>query len=726
MVKGANKIAAVYLIAGVSWILFSDTILFNAPIFLQSIKGIAYVCVTALALWYFLRQIERKNRLIMRDLISGVEDLRIKDNHLQQEKALLRTVIDNLPDNIFVKDTNGKIVIANKALVRFVGKTHESEMIGRYASDFFPEYVSSLAAEKEGELVSGKAEFSEHEFLLRDSAGQVQRMLSTKVPVLDHHGKVVNIVGLSRDITAVFNKSKSDALVLDIINALGASTNLNTALVATLELIGNHFGFKFAEAWLTASSHEEVVISATWSRESDSKFHHGHQQIYASGQGLPGLTFSTREIQFWSNILEHPDFLRRERSVAENLKTAIGIPVVLEDKVIAVFTFLSEDEFYDFTHVKMVLVQVSAQIALHLERKKHESELEASNAQINNILESISDGFFALEEDWTVTYWNTEAEKLLQMPRLDIIGRKLTDLYPADMATHSSSYSNYEMVMRDKKPVVFEEYYEPLGIWLEINVYPTQSGISVFLRDNTESHRLRSELDKRIDELGASNAELEQFAYIASHDLQEPLRMITGFLTQLQRKYDGELDEKAQQYIHFAVDGAVRMRKIILDLLEYSRVGKVEVRFEPIDTNELIDGILQMNKTLFEEEQVSFKRGDLPNTFGGKTAIQQVFHNLITNAVRYRKAGVAPVITVSGKEDADYCTFAVTDNGIGIKSDFYDKVFVLFQRLHNRDEYSGTGIGLAICKKIIENHGGRIWIDSEEGVGTTFYFTIKK
>jgi len=208
--------------------------------------------------------------------------------------------------------------------------------------------------------------------------------------------------------------------------------------------------------------------------------------------------------------------------------------------------------------------------------------------------------------------------------------------------------------------------------------------------------------------------------------MQEPLRMVTGFLTQLEKKYKDLLDEKGKQYIGFAVDGAARMRQLILDLLEYSKVGKTDIKVESIAVDQLLSEILTLNQRLLLEENVTIDIGEMPVITGTKSLIQQVFHNLILNAVKYRKSAVEPIVSISASEKDTHWQFAISDNGIGIESDYYDRIFVIFQRLHTKDEYSGTGIGLAICKKIVENHGGRIWVESALGEGSTFYFTIKK
>ncbi len=239
---------------------------------------------------------------------------------------------------------------------------------------------------------------------------------------------------------------------------------------------------------------------------------------------------------------------------------------------------------------------------------------------------------------------------------------------------------------------------------------------------------LNEQLEERAKELVASNQELEQFAYVASHDLQEPLRMITSFLTQIELKYNDILDEKGKTYIHFAVDGAKRMRQMILDLLEFSRAGRNIDRPEKVNLNTLINDILSLYQKQIEETGAVVEVSDLPTLAIPKTGIRQVFQNLISNSLKYNmlKKGVVPQISITAKEALDYWKFEVKDNGIGIGPEYYEKVFVIFQRLHDRSEYSGTGIGLAITRKIIENLEGKIWIESEVGKATSFFFTIPK
>lgn len=248
-----------------------------------------------------------------------------------------------------------------------------------------------------------------------------------------------------------------------------------------------------------------------------------------------------------------------------------------------------------------------------------------------------------------------------------------------------------------------------------------------YRKEHEESlQELNDRLEKHARDLERSNAELEQFAYIASHDLQEPLRMVTSFLDQLERKYSDNLDDKAQQYIYYAVDGARRMRQIILDLLEFSRVGRTKEDATTVDLNELIDGYRALRKTGIEERSATIHSQELPAINGYKTPVTQIFHNLIDNAIKYSRVGVAPEVRITAKDKGDFWEFCVSDNGIGIEEEYFKKIFVIFQRLHDKSEYSGTGMGLAIVRKIIENLGGKIWLTSKMEEGSNFFFTLPK
>ncbi|MER6574475.1 CHASE3 domain-containing protein [Nonomuraea sp. NPDC001023] len=232
-------------------------------------------------------------------------------------------------------------------------------------------------------------------------------------------------------------------------------------------------------------------------------------------------------------------------------------------------------------------------------------------------------------------------------------------------------------------------------------------------------------LDAQAEELRRSNAELEQFAYVASHDLQEPLRKIATFCQLLQKRYGDVLDERGVQYIHFAVDGATRMQVLINDLLTFSRVGRLYDDRKPVDLAESLDKALVDLSAVIEETGAEIERPDpLPNVIGDPTMLGMLWQNLVGNALKFRAPDRAPRIRITCEQRENEWLFSVTDNGIGVEAEFADKIFIIFQRLHSREAYSGTGIGLAMCKKIVENHGGTIWLDTGHTEGARISFTL--
>jgi PAS domain S-box-containing protein len=493
------------------------------------------------------------------------------------------------------------------------------------------------------------------------------------------------------------------------------------------------------------------------------------------------------------------------------------------------------------------------------ETKKATQLLRKAYSMNSAILESITDGFVTVDKNWVVNYWNKEAESIMDVPRENIIGKNIWEVFP--VAIGLKFYSEIRKALDEQVPQQFEDFFPPLGIWIDVSAYPSEEGLSIYFKNISErkmadekiraakqryemvamatndaiyewdmiadtiywnegyetlfGHKrtgdtmptgtwienlhpgekeklfaitydafkkkltsltrelrfkcadgsykivfdkliirydtdgqptrifgamqditdrrqnetaireLNAQLNKRAEELLASNNELERFAYVASHDLQEPLRMVSSFLQLLEKKYKSVLDETADQYITYAVDGAERMKRLILDLLEYSRVGTNKEVLSEIDMGTVVSKVFETFTSKLHDTCAITKVQLMPVVKANKIQMIQLLQNLVGNSLKYNTSAV-PEIEIGCKDKDDCWEFFVKDNGIGIEKKFFEKVFVIFQRLHNKNRFSGTGIGLAICKKIVEKHGGNIWIESVVGAGTTFFFTIKK
>ncbi|MGA8808103.1 MAG: ATP-binding protein, partial [Thermoanaerobaculia bacterium] len=265
------------------------------------------------------------------------------------------------------------------------------------------------------------------------------------------------------------------------------------------------------------------------------------------------------------------------------------------------------------------------------------------------------------------------------------------------------------------------------GFPIEIMLSPLDGAggilVTAAIRDISVRNEAATHLLQKLDELKRSNEELEQFAYIASHDLQEPLRMVASYTQLLSRRYKGKLDSDADEFIAFAVDGANRMQGLIQDLLAYSRVGTQGRELRETSSEAALNQALSNLGRAIEESSAVVAHGELPDVLADDVQLVQLFQNLVGNAIKYQNPGV-PRIDVSAAMRGGKWTFSVKDNGLGIEPKYFDRIFGMFQRLHKREEFSGTGIGLAICKKIVERHGGTISVESQPGEGSTFRFAL--
>nr|WP_280956349.1 ATP-binding protein [Belliella baltica] len=362
------------------------------------------------------------------------------------------------------------------------------------------------------------------------------------------------------------------------------------------------------------------------------------------------------------------------------------------------------------------------------EIKKSTKENEEFGLKFKGIFDSTFQFIGFLSPDGTLLEANQTAMNFAGLEASDLIGKKFWDCYwwTISKETQETLKLNIERAAKGE----FVQYeVEVLGknstTTILFNLKPLFNSTGEVIAIIPEGRPIQEIVDAR-NALLHKNEELERFASVASHDLKEPLRMISSFMTLFQKNYGDLLDEKAKKYIHFSVDAASRMTILINDLLNYAKVGSEEAPIELIKTNEMLEKIVPLFHASLEEQNGKIIIEELPDILAKTTPIKMLFQNLIGNALKYQKPDSSPLIKISGKENSESWEFCVQDNGIGIAPQYFEEIFQMFKRLHTKEEYAGTGMGLATCNKIVKQHGGEIWVESEEGKGSHFYFTIKK
>ena len=360
------------------------------------------------------------------------------------------------------------------------------------------------------------------------------------------------------------------------------------------------------------------------------------------------------------------------------------------------------------------------------------AELRASEAQLRSYLEAASQGILAVSSDGLIRMVNRRTEEMFGYDRSELIGQPLEILLPErfhgrHVGLRAGYFSDprvrpmgvgFDLAGRRKDGTEFP---------VEIGLSPVQTGEGRLalglISDITDRKRAADELLRVNDELRGSNAQLEQFAYVASHDLQEPLRMVSSYLELLERRYRGQLDSQAQEFIHYAVDGAMRMKALIQDLLSFSRAGTTALKLHTLRLSAILQDVRENLQVAIEQSQAEVTADPLPEIVADPGLLALVFQNLIGNAIKFQKNGT-PRVHVSAQRVPAGWILSVRDNGIGIASQHATRVFRIFERLHSSDVYPGSGVGLAISQRIVERHGGKIWFESALGEGTTFFFSI--
>jgi PAS domain S-box-containing protein len=354
------------------------------------------------------------------------------------------------------------------------------------------------------------------------------------------------------------------------------------------------------------------------------------------------------------------------------------------------------------------------------------TERKRADRAFRAVVEASPSAMLMVDASGTIRLVNRGIEELFGYPRDELIGRAVDVLLPDDVrARHPELVASY-FATPESRPMgagreLFGRRKDGSVVPIEIGLSPIDIEAGQFtlaaIHDITE----RSRRDR---ELRRSNADLERFAYIASHDLQEPLRMVANYTELLGQRYRGKLDDRADKYIHYATDGAKRMQQLIRDLLAYSRVGAEGKPMVTVDVGTVMERVRRSLGPTIREHEATLTVGPLPTVRADPSQLEQLLQNLVANAIKFHD-DAPPVVEVSAALERGRWCFAVRDNGIGIDAEYATRIFEMFQRLHERGRYEGSGIGLAIAKRIVERHGGELWFTSTPGIGTTFFFTLQ-
>jgi PAS domain S-box-containing protein len=619
------------------------------------------------------------------------EELNKAYKTMQESEERFRTMANAIPQLAWIAHPDGYIYWYNERWYSYTGTTSEQTEGWGWQSVHDPAMLPIVLEKWKASIATGQ--MFDMEFPLRGADGIFRTFLTRVLPMKDNAGNVLQWFGTNTDVTE--RKIVEQALLESeahrrVAVAVGAERQQLFDILETLPIM---------ICLLTPDYH--VAFSNLSFREKFGESGGRCCYDYCFGRKKPCdfcesyKVLETGQPHFWE--VHGPDG--------------------------------SIIEAYDFPFTEIDDSPMILEMGIDItEQKKAEEKIRLSNIYNRSLIEASLDPLVTIGHDGKITDLNEATEQVTGYSRDELIGTDFTN-YFTEPEIAKEGYqevfkqgfiSDYALEIQHKDGSIIPVLYNA-------SVYQDESGkvIGVFAaaRDVTTLKKAEIMLKLKIEELKRSNEELEKFAYISSHDLQEPLRMITSYLQLLQKKYQGHLDEKADQYIHFAVDGASRMQNLIKDLLEYSRVDVGTNEPESVDCEFILNRVLSDIKAVIKGNNATISHDYLPEVMANSTQMVQVFQNLIINGIKFH-GEEPPKIHIAAEKKASEWVFSVQDNGIGIDPQYSERIFEIFKRLNGRERYPGTGIGLSICKKIIEGYGGRIWVKSELGKGSTFYFTL--
>jgi PAS domain S-box-containing protein len=665
-------------------------------------------------------------------LMHNISDRKNREQHLK----LLESVLTNTDDAVLITEAEPfsepgpRIIYVNEAFTRMTGYTSD-EVIGKT-----PRILQGPNTDKEALSKLSKAlrnwESCEIETINYKKNGEEFWINFRVTPVANEAGWYTHWFAIERDVTAQKNKEIERKLLSDIIVAMNTEGSLKESLEAALKCFTSIGEFELFEVWTVNRDSKHINLAARYGSTSAFKqFYELSSEDIAMefGQGLPGSVWKTRKMIYWDDISQRKSFTRHKAAAKAGLKSAYGFPLIQNNDVVGVLLLGLTEVVKEHRYYVPMLNEIAEHFAAEIRRKQLDEELERIFSFAPDVIcVAGMDGYFKKVNPAMAELLGYSIDELLDNPITYFVHPDDKDKTGEEIHAIGTGHgrSSFENRYLTKSGEVVWLAWTTTILFEEGLIYSVAKNITDRKKADEKLRGMNDKLEQRAYDLARSNAELEQFAYVASHDLQEPLRMITSFLAQIEKKYNPLLDDKGRQYIHFAVDGAQRMRSIILDLLEYSRVGRLDTEFVYFNMGEVVNEVIQLYKALIGETGAKITYKNLPEVYAIKVTMRQLLQNLIGNALKFRVPDRTPEIVISCQDHGKFWEFTVSDNGFGIEKEHLERIFVIFQRLHTREQYDGSGMGLAICRKIIDTHGGKIWAESEFGSGTTFHFTLPK
>lgn len=617
------------------------------------------------------------------------------ENALIREKEISRTYLNVAGVIMLALDTAGNVTMINKKGCEILGYEQEEILGCCWFDTCLPAAQANQVRGMFREIMSGNLVNPEYmECSVITKSGEIRTIAWHKTLLLDEHGRITGCLSSGEDITeykqAEESLRKSEMLLRSSIDAMCSPFAIINADTLDIEMAN--------DAYCGQDDIGKKCHFVSHARETPC-CHEEHPCP------LPLIRQTGKPV-----VLEHIHFDRQ------------GNPRNMEVHAYPLF---------DKNGRLIRMIETSIDIT---ERRRAEEALHKSETRLRTMYETSRDAVMLLDEKG---FFDCN-EATLRMFGCDDIDA-FCAFHPADLSpafqpcgTNSLTLANQRIATAMEKGSNYFEWMHqrsdtgqvfPATVLLSRMILDGRTVLQATVRDITERKETAEKLKQTMAELERSNSELEQFAYAASHDLQEPLRMITRYMQLLSLRYEGRLDEKADKYIHYAVDGAVRMKKQIAALLAYSKIESGGRSMAPVNCNDIVRQVLINLNESVRQSGAEVTRGELPTINADAQLLVYIFQNLIGNAVKFRN-GLAPRVRVEARQQDGAWLFLVSDNGIGIDARHQEKIFQLFQRLHSKSEYEGTGIGLALVRKAVEHHKGRIWVESEPGNGATFFFTI--